>query len=180
MGKYDCIFFDRDGTINHDPGYISKLQDFIFYKFTISALKLLASITNKFIIITNQSGVSRGLIKENDLLRINDFIMNELKKNKLPLLKIYYCTDHPDRATIRRKPGSGMFLDAARDYNIDLSNCLMIGDSISDIQPANNLGMDSMLVLTGNGESHHSRFSEDNEPTYVSKNILTGAKLLTK
>ena len=180
MEKYDCIFFDRDGTISHDPGYISKLKDFIFYEFTISALKLLASITNKFIIITNQSGVSRELIKENDLFRINDFIMNELKKNKLPLLKIYYCTDHPDHATNRRKPGTGMFLDAARDYNIDLSNCLMIGDSISDIQPANNLGMDSMLVLTGNGESHHSRFSEDNEPTYVSKNILTGAKLLTK
>ena len=180
MEMYDCILFDMDVTINHDPGYISKLKDFIFFEFTISAFKLLESITNKFIIITNQSGVSRGLIKENDLLRINDFIMNELKKNKLPLLKIYYCTDHPDRATNRRKPGSGMFLDAARDYNIDLSNCLMIGDSISDIQPANNLGMDSMLVLTGNGESHHSRFSEDNEPTYVSKNILTGAKLLTK
>ena len=180
MEKYDCIFFDRYGTINHDPGYISKLKDFIFYEFTISALKLLASITNKFIIITNQSGVSRELIKENDLFRINDFIMNELKKNKLPLLKIYYCTDHPDHATNRRKPGSGMFLDAARDYNIDLSNCLMIGDSISDIQPANNLCMDSMLVLTGNGESHHSRFSDDNEPTYISQNILTGAKLLTK
>lgn len=180
MRKYDCIFFDRDGTINHDSGYISKLKDFIFFEFTISALKLLVSITNKFIIITNQSGVSRGLIKENDLLRINDFIMNELKKNKLPLLKIYYCTDHPDHATDRRKPGSGMFLDAARDYNIDLSNCLMIGDSISDIQPANNLGMDSMLVLTGNGKNHHSRFSKDNEPTYVSQNILTGAKLLAQ
>ena len=180
MGKYDCIFFDRDGTINHDPGYISKLKDFIFFDFTISALKLLSSITNKFIIVTNQSGVNRGLIKENDLLIINDFIMNEFKKNKLPLLKIYYCTDHPDRATIRRKPGSGMFLDAARDYNIDLSNCLMIGDSISDIQPANNLGMDSMLVLTGTQESYHSKFSEDNKPTYVSQNILTGAKILTK
>ena len=180
MRKYDCIFFDMDGTINHDPGYISKLRDFIFFEFTISALKLLVPITNKFIIITNQSGVSRGLIKENDLLRINDFIMNELKTNKLPLLKIYYCTDHPDHATDRRKPGSGMFLDAARDYNIDLSNCLMIGDSISDIQPANNLGMDSMLVLTGNGKNHHSRFSKDNEPTYVSQNILTGAKLLAQ
>ena len=54
MRKYDCIFFDRDGTINHDPGYISKLKDFIFFEFTISALKLLVSITNKFIIITNQ------------------------------------------------------------------------------------------------------------------------------
>ena len=73
-----------------------------------------------------------------------------------------------------------MFLDSARDYNIDLSNCLMIGDSISDIQPANNLGMDSMLVLTGNGKNHHSRLSEDNKPTYVSQNILTGAELLTQ
>jgi len=178
MGEYDCIFFDRDGTINHDPGYISKLKDFKFFDFTISALNLLASITDKFIIITNQSGVSRGLIKEIDLLKINDLIMNELRKNKLPILKIYYCIDHPDRASDRRKPGLGMFIDASRDYNIALSNCLMIGDSISDIQPANNLGMESMLVLTGNGENHQSRFSEENKPTYVTQNILTGAKLL--
>ena len=178
MKNYECIFLDRDGTINHDPGYISQLEDFKLFDFTVSALRLLTSISNKFIIITNQSGIGRRLIKEIDLLGINNFIMSEFANNDIPLLKIYYCPDHPDQASDRRKPGVGMFIESSKDYSIDLSNCLMIGDSISDIQPTKNLGMDSMLVLTGNGESHQSRFSEENKPTYVTQNILTGAKLL--
>ena len=101
-------------------------------------------------------------------------------KNHTSILKKYYSTDNPDTVSDRRKPGVGMFLEASKDYNIDLSNCLMVGDSISDIQPANTLGMNSMLVLTGNGESHLEKFSNQNSPTYVTKNILTGAMLLTQ
>ena len=178
MLKYDCIFIDRDGTVNYDPGYISNLKDFKFFDFSISALKLLASITNKFIVITNQSGISRGLIKENDLFEINNYILDECANNNIPLLKIYYCIDHPDRASARRKPGAGMFLEASKEFNLDLSNCLMIGDSISDIQPANNLGMESMLVLTGNGNNHQNRFESNDAPNYCAENILAGAKLL--
>ena len=180
MKTFECIFFDRDGTINYDPGYISKLEDFKFFDFTFKALRVLRSVSNKFIIISNQSGIGRGLISEVDLLTINDFIMSESVNNDIPLLKIYYCTDPPDTVSDRRKPGVGMFLEASKDYNIDLSNCLMVGDSISDIQPANTLGMNSMLVLTGNGESHLEKFSNQNSPTYVTKNILTGAMLLTQ
>ena len=180
MKNYECIFLDRDGTINHDPGYISQLEDFKLFDFTISALRLLKSISNKFIIITNQSGIGRRLIKEIDLLGINNFLMNEFANNDIPLLKIYYCPDHPDQASDRRKPGVGMFIESSKDYSIDLSNCLMIGDSISDIQPAKNLGMDSMLVLTGNGERDKNKFVNDNKPTYVAQNIMTGAKLLTQ
>ena len=180
MLKYDCIFIDRDGTVNYDPGYISNLKDFKFFDFSISALDLLTSITNKFIVITNQSGISKGLIKENDLIEINNYIIDECANNNIPLLKIYYCIDHPDRASARRKPGVGMFLEAAKEFNLDLSNCLMIGDSISDIQPANNLGMESMLVLTGNGNNHQNRFSNNDSPNYCAKNILEGAKLLVE
>ena len=180
MRKYDCIFFDRDGTVNYDPGYISNIKDFKFFECTINAFKLLTSISSKFIIITNQSGISRGLIKECDLIEINNYIMNEFAKNNIPLIEIYYCIDHPDQASIRRKPGTGMFLEASKEFNIDLSNCLMIGDSISDIQPANKLGMESMLVLTGNGNDHQNRFTKKNRPNYYAKNILAGAKLLVE
>ena len=74
MIKYDCIFFDRDGTVNYDPGYISKLKYFKFFEFAIEAMALLANVSDKFIMVTNQSGVSRGLINEADLLQINGFI----------------------------------------------------------------------------------------------------------
>ena len=72
MKKYDCIFLDRDGTINFDPGYISTIEDFRLYDFTIPALKKLARLGNKFCIITNQSGVSRGLIKKENLFLIHN------------------------------------------------------------------------------------------------------------
>ena len=180
MIKYDCIFFDRDGTINYDPGYISKLKYFKFFEFAIEAMTLLANVSDKFIMVTNQSGVSRGLIDELDLLKINDYIMSEFTNNSIPLIKIYYCTDHPDFASERRKPGVSMFQEASRDFDINLTNCLMIGDSASDIEPAITLGMDSMLVLTGNGEIDQKDLVNGKKPKYITKNILTGARLLNK
>ena len=180
MIKYDCIFFDRDGTVNYDPGYISKLKFFEFFEFTIDAMILLANVSDKFIMVTNQSGVSRGLIDEVDLCEINDFITSELTSSNIPLMKIYYCTDHPDFASERRKPGVGMFLEASKDFDINLRNSLMIGDSISDIEPAFALGMDSMLVLTGNGENDLHNLVDGKQPKYITKNILTGAMLLNE
>jgi len=180
MKKYDCIFFDRDGTINYDPGYIKNIKHFKFFDFTIEAMVLLASVSEKFIMVTNQSGVGRGLIDEIDLLQINNYIINEFTNNDIPLLKIYYCTDHPDIASERRKPGLGMFLEASKDFDINLVDCLMIGDSVSDIEPAVDLGMDSMLVLTGNGENARYRMDDNIKPKYITKNILTGAWLLRK
>ena len=74
--RYKTIFLDRDGTLNFDPGYISTVKDFKFYNFTFDALKLFKNTDCNFCIITNQSGVARGLIKPNELDQINDFIKN--------------------------------------------------------------------------------------------------------
>lgn len=178
--KYDCIFLDRDGTINIDPGYISKLQDFKFFDFAFAALNMLKTLTTNFIIITNQSGVSRGLILEKDLKKINEYIFKEFSKNNLQLLDIYYCTDHPDNSSGRRKPGVEMFVEASDKYSLDLSRCLMIGDSKTDILPAKILGMESMLVLSGEGEKYENSFYEKERPDYISKNLMFGALELIK
>ena len=178
--KYDCIFLDRDGTINIDPGYISDVKNFKFYDYAFDALQILSKISKKFIIITNQSGVSRGLIEKNKLIEINKFIYKNFSESNINLLKIYYCTDHPEKATNRRKPGVGMFLEASIDFSIELSNCLMIGDTLSDIVPAVNLGMDSMLVLSGKGKTSIERFDKNFKPNYIAENLLTGAKELVK
>ena len=74
MKTYDCIFLDRDGTLNSDSGYISSMEVFSFYNFTIPALKAMSKVGNRFCIVTNQSGVSRGLIKEKVLDEIHSFI----------------------------------------------------------------------------------------------------------
>ena len=73
-----------------------------------------------------------------------------------------------------------MFLEASKDFDINLGNCLMIGDSVSDIEPAIALGMDTMLVLTGNGKSDQYNLIDSKKPKYITKNILSGARLLNK
>jgi len=176
--SYEVIFLDRDGTLNFDPGFVEHVSQFTFYDFTLPALRILSGHGNQFCIVSNQSGVGRGLINIDDLNDINNYIRREFTVNKINLLDIYTCIDHPNEPTNRRKPGTGMFLDAANDHNLELENCMMIGDSERDLIPAHILGMDTMLVLTGNGHLTLDTISEVDKPTYIVKNILEGGKLL--
>jgi D,D-heptose 1,7-bisphosphate phosphatase len=173
---YDTIFLDRDGTLNPDPGYIRSLDQFTFFDFTLPALELLAEQGNRFCIVTNQSGVGRGLIHERDLAEIHDYIRDVFQEHHIPLLAIYYCPDHPEQATSRRKPGDGMFREAAEEHGIHLERCLMIGDAGSDILAGQNLGMDTMLVLTGGGRTTLGQLSRS--PTYIAENLWDGAQQL--
>ena len=178
MKQYDCIFLDRDGTLNPDPGYINSLDDFIFFDNTLPSLKKMAGAGNRFCIVTNQSGINRGLIQFDDLDEIHSFIEQEFKKNGIPLLGIYVCTDHPEQATERRKPGPGMFLEAEMDHGLTLMDCLMVGDSTVDIEACKMLGMDTMLVLTGRGAETMNALPEYERPTYIVADISKGAKKL--
>ena len=178
--KYECIFLDRDGTINLDPGYISSVRDVKFYDYTFKALKLLKPLTKSFIIITNQSGVSRGIIKEEKLIEINSFIHSKFLENNLNLLDIYFCTDLPGNDSTFRKPEVGMFLQASIEHNIDLTRCIMIGDSYKDIVPANKLGMSSLFVLSGNGKKDLHKFNDSFKPDNIAKDLFLGAKDLIK
>ena len=180
INKYECIFLDRDGTINFDPGYISDVKDLKFYDYTFKALRLLKSLTKSFIVITNQSGVSRGIIKEKKLIEMNSFIHSKFLENKLNLLDIYYCTDLPGNGSTFRKPGVGMFLQASKKYDIDLTNCIMIGDSYRDIVPANELGMSSLFVLSGNGKKDLNKFDHSFKPDYIAEDLFLGAEHLIK
>ena len=178
MKTYDCIFLDRDGTLNPDPGYISSLNDFSFYDFTIPALKEMSKAGNRFCIVTNQSGVTRGLIENKALDEIHGFIKSEFEKHGIPLLGIYVCIDHPEEATERRKPGPGMFLEAEADHNLHLLDCLMIGDSLADIEAGEMLGMDTMLDLTGRGQETADLIPEYEMPAYIVQNLAEGVKKL--
>ena len=178
MKKYDCIFLDRDGTLNPDPGYISNISDYNFYDFTLPALKMMSKNNNRFCIISNQSGVSRGLISINNLNTINDFIRKEFNRNCIPLIDIYMCFDHPDSASIRRKPGSGMFLEAKKEHNLKLSNCLIVGDSIKDMKAGEHLGMETMLVLTGEGKKTFKNYGDSKFISYCANNIYEGFEQL--
>ena len=178
MKKFDCIFLDRDGTLNPDPGYINNILDYNFYDFTLPALKMMSKNYNRFCIVSNQSGVARGLIPINNLNTINDFIREKFSENSISLLDIYMCFDHPDNASTNRKPGPDMFLKAKKEYNLKLSKCLMVGDSVSDMEAGLNLGMETMLVLTGEGEKTLRNFRHKKSISYFAENIYEGFKQL--
>ena len=177
MIKYDTIFLDRDGTLNHDPGYIASINDFQFFDYTLLALKKLKNICNNFCIISNQSGVARGLIRIDDLSEIHSYILSFFHDNNLNLIGIYFCTDHPNNASINRKPGDGMFLKASEEHSITLKSSLMIGDSVCDVEAAQRCNMESMLVLTGNGKK--AKKSPNISPTFIEENLLTASIFLS-
>ncbi|MDP6339683.1 MAG: HAD family hydrolase [Candidatus Marinimicrobia bacterium] len=177
MKKYDTIFLDRDGTLNPDPGYINSLAQFAFYDFTLEALKELGNTGNRFCIVTNQSGIARGIVDLDTLSEIHSFILNQFYENGLDLLGIYFCPDHPEEASEFRKPGSGMFRQASDDHGIVLSKSLMIGDAVSDIKAGVNSGMDTMLVLTGRGQQAKADLDKVS-PTYIANDLLDGANQL--
>ena len=181
MKIYDCIFLDRDGTINFDPGYIKNIDEFKLYSYTINALRKLSFITKSFCIVSNQSGVSRGIIKIDELNKIHDHIKLTFKKHNLNLLGILIATDHPNKLTSnRRKPGIGMFVEAKNAYKIKLKNSIIIGDSHTDIEPGRIAGMESMLVLSGIGNLSLKKFKNNLWPNYIVNNLSEGADLLCK
>ena len=139
-------------------------------------IKLMSKKNNQFCIVTNQSGVGRGLVSIDNLKSINNFIKKEFKRNGITLIHIYMCFDHPDNATNYRKPGPGMFFDAKNDHNLNLSKCLMVGDSLKDMEVGYKLGMETILVLTGKGKETLDRCKGSNLITYKSKNIYEGFK----
>ncbi len=137
--KSKCVFLDRDGVINKDKGYISKISQFKIYPKVGEAIKFINDKKYLVIIITNQSGIGRGLIKIKDLDDIHKYLKKNIKKNGAHIDDIYYCPFHPvfgkgkyRKKSKDRKPEDGMIRKATREWNIDNSKSFMIGDKITD------------------------------------------------
>ena len=135
-----AIFLDRDGTLNPDPGYISKPDDYELYDGVCEALARLQKAGYQLILITNQSGISRGLFSEKDLEAVHDKMKRLLMAGGVTLDAIYYCPHHPEHPYKGisdcncRKPKPGMILQAIKDRNIDEKQSFMVGDRTSDIK----------------------------------------------
>ncbi|MDB9711585.1 HAD family hydrolase [Pelagibacteraceae bacterium] len=143
-----CVFLDRDGVLNKDVGYISKIKEFEIYPFTAKAIKLLNDQGYLVILITNQAGVGRGLITLKQLNSIHMYLKKMIKKNKAIINDIYFCPFHPTHGigkykknTQDRKPGSGMIKKAVKKWNIDINNSFMIGDRKKDLLSAKGAGV---------------------------------------
>ena len=134
-----AVFLDRDGTINVDKGYLYKKEEFEFIPGVLEGLKLLQDAGFILIIITNQSGVARGYYTEEDLICLNRWMQEYLEERNIIISKIYYCPHLPEAKIEKyrvscncRKPNTGLFYQAVKDFNIQLDKSYVIGDRLRD------------------------------------------------
>ncbi len=184
--SHPVIFLDRDGTINYDPGYLNDPNDVKLIEGTGEALKLLKKAGYLLLVVSNQSGIARGLISDEQVKAVNDRI-NELLESyySVKIDHFYYCPHHELFSSTEdcdcRKPATGLFTKAMKDYEIDLENSFMVGDSQADIIAAHNFGLTPIMVSTGNGRDHISGLQDQNKmPKFTCLNLYESAKLIIK
>jgi D-glycero-D-manno-heptose 1,7-bisphosphate phosphatase len=182
-----AVFLDRDGTITEEMGYINHLDRVQLYPWAAEAIRKLNRAERPVIVVTNQSGVARGVFTEDLLHQVHRKIGFELAAQKAKVDAIYYCPHHPSgplqayRVKCQcRKPATGMVLEAARRFQIDLASSFVVGDSYRDMQLGFNAGARTILVMTGygRGEYEHHRSRWDRLPDRIAENLLEAVKII--
>jgi D-glycero-D-manno-heptose 1,7-bisphosphate phosphatase len=138
-----AIFLDRDGVINQERGeYTYKREDFVFCEGLFAALQKLAAAGFKLVVITNQSGIDKGVYTHSDVEKLHEFMIGELKKHGIDILEVYYSPHHPEvTKSISRKPDSVMVEKAMARFNIDPRLSFFIGDRDRDVEAAQKCGL---------------------------------------
>jgi D-glycero-D-manno-heptose 1,7-bisphosphate phosphatase len=138
-----AIFLDRDGTINTDHGYVHEIDNFQFIDGVINACHELKEMGFALVLVTNQSGIARGMFTEEQFLSLTEWMDWSLADRGVDLDGIYFCPHHPNGTVTEfcetcecRKPLPGMLLQAQSELNIDMASSYMVGDKIEDMQAA--------------------------------------------
>lgn len=166
-GKRPAAFIDRDGTLIEEVNFLSNVEDLQVFPYTADALRMLKENGFWIVVVTNQSGIGRGIYSEADMHAIHEAMQAELGG---AIDAFYFCPHLPDEGCVCRKPGLGMLEFALRDLPIDLERSWMIGDKRIDVETGRAAGIGSALVLTGYGLNHRDELSY--APDVVSENLL--------
>jgi heptosyltransferase II len=140
------VFLDRDGTLNYDPGYLKIAGDLKLLAGVGPALARLKKVGAKLVVVTNQSGVGRGILTLKDLEAIHARLQGLLEQEDVALDAIYFCPHHPDDGCRCRKPNVGMVERAVSELQLDFRRFYLIGDHARDIQLAHRVGAKSVLL----------------------------------
>jgi D-glycero-D-manno-heptose 1,7-bisphosphate phosphatase len=184
-----AVFIDRDGTINEEVGYLDDPARLRLFPFAAEAIRLINRSGLLVIVVTNQSGVARGLFNEEILARIHERMRADLLAGGALIDAIYYCPHHPEigSPTYRRhcqcrKPQAGMLQRAANDFEIDLGRSYLIGDRLLDVATANAAGVIPILVETGDGRREWETAIRAGAapPPRILPNLLAAAQLIAR
>lgn len=152
-----AVFLDRDGTLIEEVDFLSRVEDMRFFPYTDDCVRKLKEAGYLVIVVTNQSGVARGLFGETDVHAIHGAIQSSLTEK---IDAFFHCPHMPDAGCACRKPGTGMIEQACTRWDIDLESSWMIGDKELDVLTGVNAGLKTCLVETGYGSSHAAGLSQ--------------------
>ncbi len=153
-----AVFLDRDGTIIREADYLRSAEQLRLLPGAAAAIKRLNDGGFAVVVVTNQSGIARGILTEDEFALACDLLRQRLARRGARLDAVYYCPHHPEIGSPKyrrpcrcRKPAPGMLLDAAEDLGLDLSRSFAVGDSARDLLAGREAGCRTVLVRTGYG-----------------------------
>ncbi|WP_455376981.1 lipopolysaccharide heptosyltransferase II [Petrachloros mirabilis] len=172
------IFLDRDGTLNHDPGYLKSAAELRLLPGVAAALARLKSAGARLVVVTNQSGVGRGYFTLKDLEAIHARLQGLLEQEGAVLDAVYFCPHHPDNGCLCRKPKTGMVERAVSELQLDLQRSYMVGDHPFDVQLARNIGARAVLLRPEPSDGRVEEVSQDQSaaPDVIVKSISEAAE----
>ncbi|HKX83098.1 MAG TPA: HAD family hydrolase [Pyrinomonadaceae bacterium] len=174
MGKQKAVFVDRDGTLIEEVNFLSDVADLHLFSYTAEAIRMFREGGFRVVVVTNQSGIGRGIFEESAMHAIHHAIQSELDN---AIDAFYFCPHLPHAGCPCRKPGLQMIEDAVRDHAIDLDSSWMIGDKKLDVETGFNAGLRTSLVLTGYGKQHVDTL--ERQPDILAANLLDAARRIT-
>lgn len=184
------VLLDRDGTVSCEKGYINHVDRFSLYSNSAKAIRLLNEADIPVVLITNQAGVARGYFPFELVDQVHQKLDRLLlEQGNARLDGIYYCPHHKDGTVepynVRcncRKPATGLVDRATADHDLDLASSFMVGDKISDVELAKNIGATGILVKTGYGRGELEYFSKGwtVDPDYVAEDLYDAVLWILK
>ena len=149
MHSFDTLFMDRDGVINVklNGRYVQNPSEFEFIPGAEKAISLLSTIFKRILILTNQQGIGKGIMIENELDSLHNYMVNELMKSEGRIDRIYFCPHLASEGCGCRKPNPGMIQQAKLDFpEINFENSYLVGDSLSDIEAGESMNLQTVRV----------------------------------
>jgi D-glycero-D-manno-heptose 1,7-bisphosphate phosphatase len=169
-----AVFLDRDGTINEEVGYLDRLDKLRLVPGSAEAIRLINESGMKAIVVSNQSGVARGIFDEAFVDEVHARLRVMLREERASLDGFYFCPHHPTEGRGRylrscecRKPAPGLLLRAVEEHSLDPKRSYMVGDTLKDIEAAAKIGVRGILVRTGYGAEAADSLTPAAEPGQI-------------
>lgn len=162
-----AVFLDRDGTLIEEVNFLSRVEDLRVFPYTREAIRSLKDAGFLIVVVTNQSGIGRGIYDADAMHAIHSEMQTQLDRM---IDAFYFCPHLPCDGCSCRKPGLGMIESAIADHPIELTSSWMVGDKRIDVETGHKAGMKSAMVMTGYGRAHSETLQQ--QPEVIAEDLL--------